>query len=47
MTVETYKGYGIDFNIYGTDEYSVQYLGDDFLFSTLPEAKQFIDDIAE
>lgn len=40
---EIYKGYGIDFNIYGSNEYSVQYCGDDFMFKTLEEAKAFID----
>jgi len=41
-----YKGYGIDFNFYGMNEYSVQFLGDDVIFNTLEEAKQFIDDVA-
>lgn len=45
MTIEEYKGYGIDFNIYGQNEYSVQYCGDDFMFQTLEEAKRFIDSI--
>lgn len=45
MTIEEYKGYGIDFNIYGQNEYSVQYCGDDFMFQTMEEAKQFIDSI--
>lgn len=43
MTVEIYEGYGIDFNIYGEGEYSVQICGDDFLFSTIEEAREFID----
>lgn len=43
MTVETYKGYGIDRNIYGLNEYSVQYCGDDFMFDTIEEAREFID----
>lgn len=40
-----YKGYGIDYNIYGAGEYSVQYCGDDVIFSTEEEAKRFIDEI--
>lgn len=47
MTVKTYKGYGIDYDIYGDGEYSVQYCGDDFMFSTIAEAEEFIDDITE
>ena len=47
MTYETYKGYGIDYNIYGTQEYSVQYCGDDIMFSTVEEARDFIDEITE
>ena len=45
FTVEIYKGYGIDHNIYGLDEYSVQYCGDDFMFKTLAEAREFIDSL--
>lgn len=40
-----YKGFGIDFNVYGRQEYSVQFDGDDFLFDTLEEAKKFIDEL--
>ncbi len=47
MTAETYKGYGIDFNLYGDNEYSVQYCGDDLIFGTLEEAETFIDEIVE
>lgn len=46
-TVEFYKGYGIDFDIYGRDEYSVQYCGDDYIFETLESAREFIDDIQD
>lgn len=46
MTVETYKKYAIDFNVYGENEYSVQYDGDDILFATINDAKAFIDSIA-
>lgn len=45
MTSEIYKGYGIDYNFYGENEYSVQYDGDDVMFSTLKEAKAFIDEV--
>lgn len=40
-----YKGYVIEFNFYGNNEYSVQYCGDDVLFGSVNEAKQFIDSI--
>lgn len=40
-----YKGYYIEFNFYGENEYSVQYCGDDLIFRTVEEAKQFIDEI--
>ena len=46
-TVIFYKGYGIDFDVYGGDEYSVQYCGDDLLFDSLDKAKEFIDDIQD
>ena len=38
-----YKGYYIEFNFYGENEYSVQYCGDDVIFETVEEAKHFID----
>lgn len=38
-----YRGYVIEFNVYGKDEYTIQFEGDDFFFQTLDEAKQFID----
>ena len=40
-----YKGYYIEYNFYGEDEYSVRIDGDDVVFPTEAEAKQFIDDI--
>ena len=40
-----YKSMMIDFNFYGTNEFSVQFCGDDFIFKTEEEAKSFIDDI--
>lgn len=45
--MKQYKGYGIDFNIYGQGEFSVQYCGDDYMFQTEDEAKAFIDRISE
>ena len=45
MTVETYQGYGIDDNIYGQGEYTVQYAGDDLFCSTIEEAREVIDDL--
>lgn len=41
-----YKGYYIEENFYGRNEYTVQYCGDDVWFSTLEDAKAFIDSIA-
>ena len=40
-----YKGYYIEFNIYKHNEYSVQYCGDDVIFNSEDEAKEFIDSI--
>lgn len=45
--ITEYRGYYIEYNFYGQDEYSVQYCGDDFMFKTEEEAKAFIDEIAE
>lgn len=42
-----YRGYFIEYDFYGKGEYSVQYLGDDVLFKTKEEAKEFIDEIIE
>lgn len=42
-----YKGYYIETNFYGENEISVQYCGDDIIFSTIQEAKEFIDDITK
>jgi hypothetical protein len=42
-----YKGYYIEHDFYGEDEYTVQYLGDDIWFDTLEEAKSFIDETIE
>ena len=40
-----YKGFYIDDCMYGL--ITVQYCGDDVVFGTVDEAKQFIDEIAE
>ena len=40
-----YKGYDIEYNFYGENEYSVQYCGDDVIFDTEEEAIEFIDGI--
>ena len=45
--MEIYKGFAIEFNFYGMNEYSVQYCGDDVMFETVNEAKAFIDTISE
>lgn len=45
-TMEEYKGYYIEYNFYGENEYSVQYCGDDVIFQTVEDAKKFIDEIA-
>lgn len=42
-----YRGWSIDFNVYGENEYTVQYEGDDVWFKTLDEAKLFVDGIAK
>ena len=46
MTVEVYKGFGIDEDIYGLGEFSVQFCGDDYMFDTIDAARKFIDEIA-
>ena len=40
-----YKGYAIEYDFYGEGKYSVQYCGDDVMFRTMDEAKQFIDEV--
>ncbi len=42
-----YKGYAIEFNFYGMNEYSVQYCGDDVMFKSKDEAKAFIDEVTK
>ena len=46
MWNKEYKGYFIEFNLYGNNEYTVQYCGDDLYFTTEEEAKAFIDEVA-
>ena len=38
-----YKSVFIEYDFYGQGEYSIQYCGDDFIFNTLEEAKNFVD----
>ena len=38
-----YRGYYIEYNVYGRGEYTVQYEGDDLWFDTIEELKAFID----
>ena len=45
--ITPYRGYDIEYNFYGNGEYSVQYCGDDFVFCSIEEAKEFIDEIVE
>ena len=40
-----YRGYYIDYNIYGKNEFTVQCDGDDYWFNTIKEAMDFIDSI--
>lgn len=42
-----YKNYDITFNLYGMNEYTVQYCGDDFCFETEKDAEMFIDSIGD
>ena len=44
---KTYKGVGIYYNIYGTEEYAVNIDGKDYLFDTEAAAKEAIDDILD
>ena len=45
MITINYKGFYIEYNVYGDCEWSVQYCGDDFIFSTEVEAREFIDEV--
>lgn len=42
---KNYRGYDIEYNLYGKKEFTVQYRGDDVWFKTEKEAKDFIDEI--
>ncbi len=44
--MKQYKGYTIEFNVYGSNEYTIFFEGDDVWFDTLDEAKAFIDLVA-
>ena len=41
----SYKGYDIYFNVYGQNEYTVWFEGDDIYFRSLNEAMDFIDSV--
>ena len=41
-----YNGYYIEYDIYGSNEYTVQYMGDDVWFDSIEDAKAFIDEIS-
>ncbi len=40
-----YKGYAIEYNFYGQGEYTVFYCGDDIVFHSVKDAKNFIDSL--
>ena len=44
--MKEYKGYYIEYNFYGWREYTVFYNGDDVVFRTEQEAKEFIEEVA-
>ena len=44
-TMTEYRGYAIEFNFYGLNEYSVQYNGDYVMFETEEDAMLFIDEV--
>ena len=43
--IEEYRGYFIEYNAYGEEEYTVDVEGDDVWCNTLTEAQEFIDDL--
>ena len=45
MKTIIYKDYEIAFNFYERGEYTVQYCGDDIVFGTEQDAKNFIDSL--
>ena len=42
-----YKGYNIVYNLYGINEYTVQYCGNEYCFETEKDAENFIDSIGD
>ena len=45
--IERFRGYDIEYNVYGQHELSVQYCGDDVMFQTMEEAKDFIRSVTK
>lgn len=43
--MKEYKGYQIEYNVYGCNEYTVFFEGDDVWFKEEDEARDFIDRI--
>jgi len=41
-TTERFRGYDIEYNVYGEHELSVQYHGDDVIFQNMEDAQAFI-----
>lgn len=44
FTTTKYRETDIIYNLYGRNEYTVQFMSDDYFFNTEKEAKKFIDD---
>lgn len=42
---EEYRGYFIEYNAYGNEEYTVDVDGDDIVCNTFTEAQELIDDL--
>ena len=42
-----YKGFYVEYDFYGRDEYTVQYCGDEIWFESKEEAIQFIDEVTK
>lgn len=40
-----YRNFDITFNLYGINEYTVQYCGDEYCFETEKDAEIFIDSL--
>lgn len=43
----SYRGFAIEFDFYGKEEYTVQFYGDDIWFETEEAAKNFIDEVSD